>query len=124
LRRVFLPQAGWTFIAMLIGVAILWPILQLELRAFADGAAAFSRMVNLPSFGKTLRTTIILTVFFSVLAVIMAVLLDCCALMLLARVRRVGQLLPLQPLLVPAVATVTGWTFLFTPPPDYQANCY
>jgi iron(III) transport system permease protein len=46
-------------------------------------------------------------------------LLAWCASMLPERVRRIGELAPLLPLVVPAVAAVTGWIFLLSPKVGY-----
>ncbi len=119
LRRWWLPQVGWAFIATIVGAVILWPLIQLELRAFSDGGGAFSRMMALPRFASTLRTTVVLAIGSSVLAVVMAVPLAWCAQMLPAPVRRMGQLTPLLPLLIPPVAAVTGWIFLLSPKVGY-----
>ena len=119
LRRRVMPQVWWVLLALLVGGAIVWPIVQLEWRAFADGGSAFSRMLALPRFGTTMRITIILAVASSVLAVCIGTFLAWCAVMLPARVRRVGQLIPLLPLLIPAAAAVIGWIFMLSPKVGY-----
>ena len=41
LRREVAPQVGWLAIVIVVGFAVAWPIVQLQWRAFADGASAF-----------------------------------------------------------------------------------
>ena len=119
LRRAAAPQLGWIAIALVVGFAVLWPILQLQWRAFADGGSAFGRMAELPRIGDTIRTTIALAFLSSALAVAIGTLLAWCASLLPAPVRRIGELAPLLPLVVPAVAAVTGWIFLLSPKVGY-----
>ena len=102
-------------IAIVVGFAVVWPILQLQSRAFADGGAAFGRMAELRRIGDTVRTTVILALLSSALAVVLGTLLAWCASLLPERVRKIGELAPLLPLIVPAVAAVTGWIFLLSP---------
>ena len=104
---------------MLVGFGVLWPILQLQWRAFADGASAFDRMAELPRIAGTIRTTVVLALLSSVLAVLLGTLLAWCASLLPKPLRRVGELVPLLPLVVPAVAAVTGWIFLLSPKVGY-----
>ena len=119
LRRRALPQAGWVLLALAVGFLVLWPILQLQWRAFVDSGSAFGRMADLPRIGTTIQTTFVLAVLSSVLAVCIGTLLAWCASMLPEKVRRVGELAPLLPLVVPAVAAVTGWIFLLSPKVGY-----
>ena len=118
-RHTLMPQIGWALVALIIGAGILGPVIQLEIRAFANGGAAFSRMIQMERFGIIFRTTVTLAVLSSVCAVILGLVLALCAQMLPAKVRRVGQLLPLFPLLLPAAAAITGWTFLLSPKVGY-----
>ena len=113
------PQTAWVLLAIGVGFLVLSPVLQLQWRAFLDGGSAFARMQDLPRIGTTLSTTIVLAILSSVLAVFMGTLLAWCASMLPQRVRRVGELAPLLPLVVPAVAAVTGWIFLLSPRVGY-----
>lgn len=118
-RRKAIPQAGWIVLAVGVGFLVLWPILQLQWRAFVDGGSAFARVMALPRIGTTLQTTIVLAILSSVLAVFIGTLLAWCASMLPERVRRIGEVAPLLPLVVPAVAAVTGWIFLLSPKVGY-----
>ena len=118
-RRQAAPQTAWVLLAIGVGFLVLSPVLQLQWRAFLDGGSAFARMQDLPRIGTTLSTTIVLALLSSVLAVFMGTLLAWCASMLPQRVRRVGELAPLLPLVVPAVAAVTGWIFLLSPRVGY-----
>ena len=119
LRAKVAPQAGWMLIVVVVGFAVVWPILQLQWRAFADGGAAFGRMSELRRIGDTVRTTVVLALLSSVLAVLLGTLLAWCASLLPGRVRKIGELAPLLPLVVPAVAAVTGWIFLLSPKVGY-----
>jgi iron(III) transport system permease protein len=118
-RRQGVPQFAWVLLAIAVGYLVLLPVLQLQWRAFLDGGSAFTRMTELPRIGTTMQTTIVLAILSSVLAVVMGTLLAWCASMLPERVRRVGELAPLLPLVVPAVAAVTGWIFLLSPKVGY-----
>ena len=118
-RRQAAPQTAWVLLAIGVGFLVLSPVLQLQWRAFLDGGSAFARMQDLPRIGTTLSTTIVLAILSSVLAVLIGTLLAWCASMLPQRVRRVGELAPLLPLVVPAVAAVTGWIFLLSPRVGY-----
>ena len=118
-RRQAAPQTAWVLLAIGVGFLVLSPVLQLQWRAFLDGGSAFARMQDLPRIGTTLSTTIVLALLSSVLAVLIGTLLAWCASMLPQRVRRVGELAPLLPLVVPAVAAVTGWIFLLSPRVGY-----
>lgn len=118
-RRQAAPQTAWVLLAIGVGFLVLSPVLQLQWRAFLDGGSAFARMQDLPRIGTTLSTTVVLAILSSILAVLMGTLLAWCASMLPQRVRRIGELAPLLPLVVPAVAAVTGWIFLLSPRVGY-----
>jgi iron(III) transport system permease protein len=119
MRRQAAPQSAWVLLAIGVGFLVLSPVLQLQWRAFLDGGSAFVRMQDLPRIGTTLGTTIVLAILSSILAVLMGTLLAWCSSMLPQRVRRIGELAPLLPLVVPAVAAVTGWIFLLSPRVGY-----
>jgi iron(III) transport system permease protein len=119
LRRRFLPRAGWLLLAFVVGYMVVWPVIQLQLRAFADGGAAFSRMMEVARIGETVRVTVLLAVASSIFAVVLGTLLAWCASLLPQRIRAAGEVVPLLPLVVPPVAAVTGWVFLLSPRVGY-----
>ncbi len=117
-RRV-VPQGLWWMLAALIGLALVLPLAELEIRAFSNHASAFVRMAQMPRIGDVLHTTIVLAIASTALAVILGSGLAWGAAMLPARVRGVGQMIPLLPLLVPAASAVLGWMFMLSPSVGY-----
>ena len=71
LRRAVMPQSAWFVLAVVVGFLVLWPILQLQARAFSEGGSAFARMAELPHIGQTAWTTVLLAVFSSAIAVVL-----------------------------------------------------
>ncbi|MBU3737897.1 MAG: iron ABC transporter permease [Rhodoferax sp.] len=118
-RRRMLPQSAWLLLALVVGFAVVGPVIQLQWRAFADSASAFVRLSELPRIGRTVQVTIVLALLSSALAVVLGTLLAWCASLLPQRVRAVGEIAPILPLVVPAVAAVTGWIFLLSPRVGY-----
>ena len=118
-RRRVLPQAAWLLLGLIMGFAVVWPVLQLQWRAFADGGAAFARLAELPRIERTVQVTIVLALCSSALAVVLGTLLAWCSSLLPARLRAIGEIAPILPLVVPAVAAVTGWIFLLSPRVGY-----
>ena len=118
-RRRVMPQLLWLLLALVLGFAVIWPVIQLQLRAFAEGGAAFERMFALARIGQTIGTTVILAIFSSLFALILGTLLAWCTSLLPSRVKTIGEVAPLLPLVIPAVAAVTGWIFLLSPRVGY-----
>jgi iron(III) transport system permease protein len=91
----------------------------LATRAFADYGAGFRDMLALPRFGQTIANTIGLALG----SVIIAVLTGCTLAWSVGHSPRRHRswigLIPLLPLVVPAIANVTGWIFLLEPRTGY-----
>lgn len=118
-RRRMLPQSAWLLLALVMGFAVVGPVVQLQLRAFADQGAAFLRLADLPRIGRTVQVTVLLAFLSSALAVVLGTTLAWCASLLPRRLRTIGEIAPILPLVVPAVAAVTGWIFLLSPRVGY-----
>lgn len=117
-RAVFV-QVGWAALLVVLAALVVWPLVNLQARAFEDGFAGYRALISLPRIGQTLWTTVVLAVGSVLFAVPAGTALAWAASRLSPRLRRVFAPLPLVPLLVPAVAAVTGWAFLLAPRAGY-----
>lgn len=112
-------HGGWVAFTLALGVLVLRPIIQLQRRAVADNARALRDVVNYPNIGRVLRTTVQLGLGSTLVAVVLGVALALAAERLPERGRRTLQLIPIVPLVIPAVAAVIGWMFLLSPSVGY-----
>lgn len=101
-----------------IGYLALVPLFRLQQLAFEDSAGGYRRAFTMRKIGDTLTATVGLALGSLVIALVMGTLLAWAATRL---PRRLGVLrvVPVLPIVVPAVASVTGWAFLFSPRPGY-----
>ncbi len=113
--------ANWAgvlaFVAALCYLVIL-PLVRLQVNAFSDGARGYRIGYTDPAFGKTLAYTVGLALGSLAIALVLGTLLAWAATRLPRRLR-VLRILPIFPIIVPAVASVVGWSFLFSPRPGY-----
>jgi iron(III) transport system permease protein len=112
---------GWIgTLGLLAGLSylVLLPLFRLQQLAFEDGAEGYRRAIDRPRIWRTLTTTIGLAMGSLVISLVLGTLLAWASTRL---PRRLGWLraLPVLPIVVPAVAAVTGWSFLFSPRPGY-----
>lgn len=116
--RRFLPWAGaLTFLAV-IGYLVIAPLVGLQQLAFENGARGYLAALDSPQLGATLRTTVGLALGSLAIAMVLGTLLAWAATRLPPRLRLL-RALPILPIVVPAVAAVTGWAFLLSPRPGY-----
>ncbi len=116
-RRV-LARLG--VIAFLAGVAylVVMPMYRLQSLALEDGARGYRTAFTRPSMADTLRTTVSLALGSLAIALVLGTLLAWAATRLPPRLRLL-RVLPILPIVVPAVASVIGWSFLLSPRPGY-----
>jgi iron(III) transport system permease protein len=110
-------------LAFLGGVAylVLVPLYRLQslaLESDAQGRTGYDRAFSRASWGDTLRTTIGLALGSLAIALVLGTLLAWAATRLPPRLR-ILRVLPILPIVVPAVASVLGWSFLLSPRPGY-----
>lgn len=115
------PWARWlrkhgltTGIALILGYLILYPLIRLQVLAFEDGARAYRDALALPDLVGTLLTTAALGVGSLVISLVLGTMLAWFALRL---PKRYGwmSVIPILPIILPAVAVVVGWAFLLSP---------
>src|SRR5690606_3222535 len=92
----------WLPLLIVLGFAVVWPLVSLEIQSFRGGGldnyrAAFSS----PNIGRTIAYTVGLAVADVIFAVVLGTLLAWCSLHLPRRFQAVGSVLPLMPMLVP-----------------------
>jgi iron(III) transport system permease protein len=117
LRR-FVPHV--LVLAFLGGMAylVVMPLVRLQLLAFEDGAHGYRTAYGRKQMSETIRTTIGLALGSLAIALVLGTLLAWAASRLPPRLRLL-RALPILPIVVPAVASVIGWSFLFSPRPGY-----
>lgn len=111
----------WVAVVGFLGVLaylVVLPMVRLQQLAFEDGAAGYSRAIDRPNIGRTLMTTVMLALGSLAIALVLGTLLAWAATRLPRRMRWL-RALPVLPIVVPAVASVVGWSFLFSPRPGY-----
>jgi iron(III) transport system permease protein len=105
------------FVAM-IAVLVLLPLVRLQMLAFADGAKGYVDAFTRPAIRTTIRNTFGLAVGSTIVALVFGTLLAWWATQLPRRLSFM-RVLPVLPIVIPGVASVSGWAFLFSPRPGY-----
>ncbi|HEX9994656.1 MAG TPA: ABC transporter permease subunit [Acidimicrobiales bacterium] len=116
--RRLLPRVA--MLAFLAGIAylVLMPMIRLQMLAFEDGAHGYRTAYGRDQIWDTIRTTIGLAFGSLAIALVLGTLLAWAATRLPPRLRLL-RALPILPIVVPAVASVIGWSFLLSPRPGY-----
>jgi len=116
--RRLLPRLAALGFLVVIGYLVIAPLVGLQRLAFEDGARGYQAAFNRSETAETLRTTVLLALGSLAVALVLGTLLAWAATRLPPRLRLL-RALPILPIVVPAVAAVTGWAFLFSPRPGY-----
>jgi len=116
--RRLLPRLGALGFLAVIGYLVLAPLAGLQRLAFEDGSRGYASAFDRPEMAETLRTTVGLALGSLAIALVLGTLLAWAATRLPPGLRLL-RALPVLPIVVPAVAAVTGWAFLFSPRPGY-----
>lgn len=101
-----------------IAVLVLLPLVRLQMLAFADGAKGYVDAFTRPAIWTTIRNTFGLAVGSTVVALVFGTVLAWWATQLPGRLGFM-RVLPVLPIVIPGVASVSGWAFLFSPRPGY-----
>jgi iron(III) transport system permease protein len=97
---------------------VLSPLIRLQAVAFEDGARGYQVMFAANGIGKTLLNTVGLALGSLLIGMVFGTLLAWWASRLPSHLRFL-RALPVLPIVLPAVATVSGWAFLLSPRPGY-----
>jgi iron(III) transport system permease protein len=113
-----LPRLG--VLAFLLGIAylVLMPLYRLQQLAFENDAAGYRTAFTKVGIADTIKATIGLAFGSVVIAMVLGTALAWAATRLPPQMK-VLRVLPILPIVVPAVASVIGWAFLLSPRPGY-----
>ncbi len=118
LRGPLARRAAFVLFLGALGYLIVLPLVRLQMLAFSNGAEGYDQAFDILGIGRTIRYTIGLALGSLAIALVLGTSLAWAATRLPSRLRFL-RLLPILPIVLPAVATVIGWTFLFSPAPGY-----
>lgn len=96
----------------------LLPLVRLQILAFEDNGAAYRTVFGSDEIWGTVWTTVELALGSVAIAVVCGTALAWASTLLSPRLRLL-RILPILPIVVPAVASVLGWSFLLSPGPGY-----
>jgi iron(III) transport system permease protein len=113
-----LPKIGLIAFIGVLGYLTLLPLIRLQYLALKGGAHAYSDAYTRPGWWTTVRWTVELGLGSLVIALVVGTGLAWAANSLPPKLG-VLRVLPILPIVVPAVASVLGWAFLLSPHPGY-----
>ncbi len=112
------PRLGLLFFIGVLAYLIVLPLVRLQILAFGHGARAYSEAFSEPGIWKTVWQTVELALGSLAIALILGTALAWASTMLSPKFWFL-RILPILPIVVPAIASVLGWSFLFSPHPGY-----
>ncbi|HSW15945.1 MAG TPA: iron ABC transporter permease [Ramlibacter sp.] len=112
--------ATWAPLAALVAFLVYWPIVVFEVQSFTgEGSGAMLSVFSEPGTLRAVAMTFKLAAADVAIAVLLGTGLAFCAARVHPRWRAVAAIVPLVPLVVPAIAAVIGWIFLLSPRVGY-----
>ena len=105
------------FVLALAYLSVL-PLIRLQIKAFADNGQAYRDAWSRDGVGTTVRYTIELGLGSLIIAIVVGTYLAWAASVLPPKLRFL-KILPIFPIILPAVSAIVGWVFLLSPVPGY-----
>ena len=119
-----ISAAGWrarlgyaVLVAALLYMVVL-PLYRLQSMAFADGARGYRAQYGRADIGEVIWTTVQLALASVTIAMVLGTLLAFATSRLPQRFSFL-RMVPVLPIVMPAIANVVGWAFLLSPGPGY-----
>ena len=113
-----LPAAALVGFIGVLGYLIVLPLVRLQILAFGHGARAYTEAFTQPGIWATVYRTVALALGSLAIALVLGTALAWASTTVSPRLRLL-RILPILPIVVPAIASVLGWSFLFSPHPGY-----
>ena len=118
LDRSFLARSSRIAFLVIVGFLVLDPLIRLQILAFGHGTVDYARALHSPGFASVIETTVYLALGSLAIALVLGTALALFAVRLPTSLQWMS-VLPILPIVIPAVANVTGWAFLLSPRVGY-----
>ncbi len=116
-KRLGMRLGILAFVLALAYLSVL-PLIRLQIKAFADNGQAYRDAWSRDGVGTTVRYTIELGLGSLIIALVVGTYLAWAASVLPPKLRFL-KILPIFPIILPAVSAIVGWVFLLSPVPGY-----
>ncbi|QDQ95905.1 iron ABC transporter permease [Rhodococcus sp. WB9] len=118
LSSAWRTRLGYGALMAVLAYLVVLPLIRLQSLAFEDGGRGFRAQYGRYDIVQTIRTTVSLAVVSLVIAMVLGTILAFAATRLPHRLSFL-RIIPILPVVMPAVANVVGWAFLLSPGPGY-----
>jgi iron(III) transport system permease protein len=112
-------DTAWYLFVSALALVVVGPVVLFSAKAFENNGAAIRSLPNIPNIGETLLRTLVLAVGSTAIAGVLAVVLALLVMRVPLRYRGVAGFIPQLPLIIPPVASIIGWIFIFAPTVGY-----
>ena len=112
------PRLGYTMLMLALGYLVVLPLIRLQSLAFEGGARGYRAQYGRPDIAEVIWTTVQLALGSLVIAMVLGTVLAFATSRLPARFAFL-RVIPVLPIVMPAVANICGWAFLLSPGPGY-----
>ncbi|WP_442799993.1 ABC transporter permease [Nocardia sp. NBC_01730] len=111
-------RIGYLALLVVLAYLVVLPMIRLQSLAFEDGARGYRAQYTRFDIAETIQTTIALALGSLTIALVLGTLLAFAASRLPDRLAFL-RVVPILPIVLPAVANIVGWAFLLSPGPGY-----
>lgn len=118
-RHAVSRQLPWLVLTFVVGYLIYLAIVPLQYRAFEDGAAGYKDLAALNGLGSVFRNSLLLGIGATVVGLLLGTTLALSMYAMPRRAQSFWSFAPVLPMIVPSVAHVVGFVFLFSPDNGY-----
>lgn len=111
-------RLGYLLLVLVLAYLVVLPLYRLQALAFEDGARGYRAQYGRQDIGQVIWTTVRLALVSLGIAMVLGTVLAFATSRLPTRFRFL-RVVPVLPIVMPAIASVSGWAFLLSPGPGY-----
>ncbi|KZL35291.1 MULTISPECIES: ABC transporter permease [Rhodococcus] len=118
ISRQWQARIGYAILIAVLAYLVVLPMIRLQMLAFEDGGAGYRTQYGRYDVAEAIWTTIALALGSLVIAMVLGTVLAFAASRLPEKLGWL-RIVPILPIVMPAVANIVGWAFLLSPGPGY-----